>query len=517
MSDRRTRSSRPTRPAAAAATAANTTQKKKPNKSVKPKAPLLRAPVAGLEVENKTINDVILSKENTFPFAIIHGLWDTTQNHKFGLESLYHVLTQAFHGHSDKDRIHEIEQDVCTFVKTFRATSVEKKTLRSMLKNTKKEDLCFHANTNIYVHAACIFYQVNIVLFIKDMTTDEYTTVRMETRKGQSWYCIHYDSVRYELMTEKHKKRVSTIDKEYEIEKIVTHAPKSLVNLDNVKFVVKWKGYDSSYNLQKSFDDLLDTEALHAYIEKLPTSSRGIKHALQLLKAYKEKPDQSSDDEDDPLLQKHSGHDLTKNTGKKMTVVGDSLKLRGKGGVYAVLPYEQLDDKNKAIFKIGMTTNYIKRFEQMHLYFPEGVYFVNILSDPEVPEWTKKQITQWKKEHNAEPPSMQTKKSLFYKSIEEFIFNYVEDHGAKRIYATTRVIKPDSDDKGITEWVYTNEDIIHEAFVKAHETFIGGKLQTFYLHGLDPDTNEEVESINVLAQQRSKELPNFTGKVIFRM
>ncbi len=41
--------------------------------------------------------------------------------------------------------------------------------------------------------------------------------------------------------------------------------------------------------------------------------------------------------------------------------------------------------------------------------------------------------------------------------------------------------------EGETEWIYTNEDIIHNVFLDAKAKF-GGTTKLFYLEGLDPDT-----------------------------
>ena len=309
-----------------------------------------------------------------------------------------------------------------------------------------------------------------------------------------------------------HERLSEKEDEEFVVETILKHRPKHMNDLTKTSFLVHWKGYAETENSWEPWTYLLPTDALRTYLQQLHEQSsppNGLKQAKNSTKEY----DERSEEDGLPIIQRKK-----KNlTGRKLTVVGDSLQLKGKGGVYAVLPYEQLDDKNKAIFKIGMTLNYDSRMEQMHTYFPHGVYWVSLLSDSTVPAWKPAQIKQWKETHNNKKPTVDEMKSMFYKQIEKYVFSYLENNQGKRIHATTRVTNPDASKLGETEWFYTNEDSIHEAFESAHQTFPGGQLQHFYLSGLDPDTNQLVPSINELAKQRLKDAPNYTGKVIFRL
>ena len=47
-------------------------------------------------------------------------------------------------------------------------------------------------------------------------------------------------------------------------------------------------------------------------------------------------------------------------TGKKLSVVGDELKLK-KGGLYCYMPFENVDANHKAVFKIGLAIDFEKR------------------------------------------------------------------------------------------------------------------------------------------------------------
>jgi hypothetical protein len=189
----------------------------------------------------------------------------------------------------------------------------------------------------------------------------------------------------------------------------------------------------------------------------------------------------------------------TQNTGKKHSVIRDELKLKG-GGLYCFLPFNRIDKNKKAVFKIGLAINFTHRTEQYHTYFPNGVYMIAFLENPPVPRTTRTQKGKTKKEH--------------YLAIEKYIFKHVLDNGAKRIHSTTRSRNPNENKEGETEWVYTDEETVHEAFTDAKSKY-GGNLKLFYLEGLDPDTNE-FTSINQIAneEERSKE-EHYTGKIIY--
>ena len=62
------------------------------------------------------------------------------------------------------------------------------------------------------------------------------------------------------------------------------------------------------------------------------------------------------------------------NTGKKISLIRDELKITG-GGLYCFMPFEKLDSHKKAIFKVGYTTTSIdKRGDDYYGYFPNGFY-----------------------------------------------------------------------------------------------------------------------------------------------
>lgn len=183
---------------------------------------------------------------------------------------------------------------------------------------------------------------------------------------------------------------------------------------------------------------------------------------------------------------------------KKHTVVRDELNLKG-GGLYCYLPFGNLDKHHKSIFKVGLAMNFKSRTEQYHTYFPLGVYMVAFLEEPRVPIKTRSKNETTKKEQ--------------YIKIENFIMDYLTKNGASRVYSTTRTKHSNEKNEGQTEWFYTNEDLIHEAFTEAKKKF-GGELKLFYLEGLDPKTGN-FTSINEAHKKEENKKPNYVGKIVF--
>jgi hypothetical protein len=97
----------------------------------------------------------------------------------------------------------------------------------------------------------------------------------------------------------------------------------------------------------------------------------------------------------------------------KENVIRDKLLIEGNG-VYCYLPYERLDIHNKAVMKIGITTDtFARRVEQYHTYYPLGVMLVGFLE--------------------ISPKKVGKSSTTFYKEIESFIFKEMKDRGAKQI------------------------------------------------------------------------------------
>ena len=146
---------------------------------------------------------------------------------------------------------------------------------------------------------------------------------------------------------------------------------------------------------------------------------------------------------------------------KKVIYDLEDFPLRkNEGGLYAILPYEELDENNKALFKVGYADNFEKRFEQYHTYYPFGFYYKNLLATP-----TKKKNQQTKKQ--------------YYANIEKFIFHDIQNNGGRILKTTTRTKKNYTKEHGgESEWFYTNERTLDRVFNNAFKIYGGKNLNT---------------------------------------
>lgn len=176
---------------------------------------------------------------------------------------------------------------------------------------------------------------------------------------------------------------------------------------------------------------------------------------------------------------------------KKITVL-DEMGLKG-GGVYCILPYERLDKNGKAVFKVGLASNLRSRMEQHHTDYPLGFYYTAILENP---------LLSAKLKDTSEEKKATT--SLLRK-VEKYIFNEIENLGGQKIHSTTRVRNLNVKGEGATEWFYTNEDTIHQAFTNASIKF-GGKLDISHLN-----------DINKTATQNEKRKKKYLAEIIYKL
>ena len=174
---------------------------------------------------------------------------------------------------------------------------------------------------------------------------------------------------------------------------------------------------------------------------------------------------------------------------KQPKVIKDILNIKG-GGVYCYLPFEKLDDEGNAVFKIGMAIDFTQRTGAYHSYFPLGVYLVAFLINPEM------KVTRF--------DTVKSSKTSFYKKIEKQVIDYIIKNGGQRIYTSTRVLQPNEDNYGSSEWIYANETVIHEAFIKAQEEH-GGRTELYYL-----DNN-----INTIARANKRKKPNYVAEIVY--
>ena len=423
---------------------------------------------------------------------------------------------------------------------------------KSSRANLLKETICIRKcnNSKDVINLIQTNYNLHVIVF--ESHEDRYQIVHVVNSNGSpSYQKIIYMLLtefkqegkkrpvgKYNLLQVKQGKRRQIIkpdeidETEYSIGEILGYRyPKGkYTNLETVEFLVHWENHSSDSDSYEPWELVKDAAKLDEFLERYKHQRVKPKFVKDL-----EALDPTSDNQDvEPPPQKSQSRShlpiqqirprrktrrkKKKLTGRKFTIIGDLLELKNKGGIYSYYPYERLDERNKGIFKVGMSTDFQKRFESVHSYYPEGIYLVAFYSNPIIPEMTSEQLRHWRRINKTDKkPTKEAKAHAFYMRMERFIFKYLEEHRAKRFYSTTRVKFPNEDKKGATEYFYTTEDLIHEAFEEAKKKFPGGKLQQFYLHGIDPDTGLEVESINQIAKERENSTPNFTGKLIYRL
>lgn len=153
----------------------------------------------------------------------------------------------------------------------------------------------------------------------------------------------------------------------------------------------------------------------------------------------------------------------------KYNVAKDELKIKGKNGLYCFLPYEKLDDNNKAVFKVGMTTQDLaNRIENYHSYYPMGVYIVFFLAFniKKIPADLIKKKEQLKTE---------TEK---FKAIEKDLFNLIVKNSGVRMKFPSR---PSISWTFPSEWFYTDVNTLKLSFEEINKKY-GGKLHSFHLN-----------------------------------
>jgi hypothetical protein len=185
-----------------------------------------------------------------------------------------------------------------------------------------------------------------------------------------------------------------------------------------------------------------------------------------------------------------------KNTGKKISIIRDELDIKG-AGLYAFMPWTSLDKNKKAVIKIGESSDLTRRTDNYHTYFPNGVYMLGFITDIKIPKGTRQKPAK--------------KPRVIREEMEQYIMDYINENGGKRLYSTSRVKRQNNTMEGQTEWVYTSIELLHEAFEKCAKKF-NGKSHLYYLEGLNPETGK-LEDITDVKEPK----PNYTGKVILKI
>ena len=177
---------------------------------------------------------------------------------------------------------------------------------------------------------------------------------------------------------------------------------------------------------------------------------------------------------------------------------------KDEGGLYSILPFERLDKDKKAVFKVGLADSFDKRFEGYHTDFPLGFYYKNLLASP------TKGIREFQTDTRGLKLTQDAKRNLrtndrkrYYRKIETAIFKDIEDHGGDRVKSTTRIRNAD-ENGGDTEWFYTDEKTLDDAFKNAYKIYGGRNLQNSLSH------------INRTATKNKREA-TYTGEIHFKV
>lgn len=173
---------------------------------------------------------------------------------------------------------------------------------------------------------------------------------------------------------------------------------------------------------------------------------------------------------------------------KKVTLL-DELGITG-GGIYCMMPFERLDKNKKALFKIGMAIDFRKRMESFLTDFPLGMYYVAFLENPR----TNRDL----RNKSIKPLS----NIQYYNQIEKYIQQKVIEGKGERITSTAKVHHVNEKKEGQTEWFYTDEKTIFNAFDSANDLY-GGKVH-----------KNNLSEINKSAQERMKK-PHYTAEIIY--
>lgn len=150
------------------------------------------------------------------------------------------------------------------------------------------------------------------------------------------------------------------------------------------------------------------------------------------------------------------------------------------GGVYAFFVFDSFDSKGKAIFKIGMTTSFHNRIAGYHTYLPAGLYYKALLENPSI--------------HR---DGLNLNK--YYMKIEKEIFQDIKMHGGEVIKMKIR-----KNNLGETEWIYTNEKLIDDAFGRAYDKYRGKNTHLHLIDNLNSKLKKKLEYLKENAQFRGE-------------
>ena len=164
---------------------------------------------------------------------------------------------------------------------------------------------------------------------------------------------------------------------------------------------------------------------------------------------------------------------------KKYNVTHNELFLKGKNGLYCLLPFEKLDKEKKAVFKVGMTSQDLAgRIENYHTYYPLGLYICFFLSYPRIQDGEDKK--------------------KIYRQMEKKLIANLKEAGSKMLIFPSRPSMK-------SEWFYANWTQLQTAFRQV-QTECGGVLHEFSL-----------DSINKQYDTIMKNKKKYIGEIVYKV
>ena len=112
------------------------------------------------------------------------------------------------------------------------------------------------------------------------------------------------------------------------------------------------------------------------------------------------------------------------NTGKKWSVLRDDMGIK-EGGIYAITPFDRLNEYNKTVFKVGMADDFVRRIENNYsTYFPNGLCINAILGSPPVRTISSRAVKL--KSKNCINNILKKKYLTFWLKME--LFRFIQQH-----------------------------------------------------------------------------------------
>jgi hypothetical protein len=164
---------------------------------------------------------------------------------------------------------------------------------------------------------------------------------------------------------------------------------------------------------------------------------------------------------------------------KKYNVAHDELFLKGKNGLYCLLPFEKLDTKKKAIFKVGRTSqDFASRLENYASYFPLGLYICFFLAYPRLKRGQDR--------------------GELHRGMEKSLIANLKETNAKMLLFPSRPSQK-------SEWFYTNFNDLQTAFRQVQVEY-GGVLHEFSLDEIN-------DNYKTIMKTKNK----YVGEIVFKV